>query len=57
MSCQEYFYSIRDAREFVEMLNYNGANSEIVETEDEDEGVTVYIVNYNPPRKLVYSRN
>lgn len=50
MKCQEYFYREKQAQDFVETLNYDGADAELVVTEDEDTGDTVYIVNFNPPK-------
>lgn len=50
MKCQEYFYSEEKAKSFMKTLNYDEAEAEIIKTEDEDTGDTVYIVNYNPPK-------
>lgn len=50
MKCQEYFYNSKEANEFMNTLNYDGANVELIESEDEDAEETVYIVNYNPPK-------
>lgn len=38
------------AQIFIKALNYDGADAELVVTEDEDTGDTVYIVNFNPQK-------
>jgi len=50
MKCQEYFYSEEEAQNFMKAINYDGADAELIKTEDEDTGDMVYIVNYNPPK-------
>ena len=50
MKCQEYFYNINEAQDFMKALNYDEAEAELIKTEDEDTKKAVYIVNYNPPK-------
>lgn len=49
MKCQEYFYTLKEAQKFMETLNYDDADVELIKTEDEDINETVYIVYFNPP--------
>ena len=50
MMCQEYFYNINEAQDFMKALDYDGAEPELIKTEEEETKDAVYIVNYNPPK-------
>ena len=50
MKCTEYFENLKEAENFVNSLNYENANPEIVNCYDEETNEEVYIVYYNPPK-------
>ncbi len=51
MKCTEIFYNFREANDFFKSIKKELA-PELVQTVDEDTSEEVYIVFFNPPKKI-----